>query len=112
MPDRPVRRRPSNPTDSLLERLRDRISATKHALQRSDLKSGSRSAASKDSLDFRALHSTYRRLARDHRLYRERSGEPLSGELKAAAKAFKQEPSVFSLVPVAGFLDDLDLLKW
>jgi hypothetical protein len=32
--------------------------------------------------------------------------------LRDAARAFKQEPSLLSLVPVAGFLDDLKLLEW
>jgi hypothetical protein len=32
--------------------------------------------------------------------------------LREATTAFKQEPSLLSLVPVAAFLDDLGILAW
>ena len=111
---------------SLLERVRARVLNTTHALQRRDAGSTPRvrpsRPAGKQSADgpasvqlsheLRALQVVYHALARSHRQYRERSGDQVPPALKAAARAFKREPSVFSLVPVAGFLDDLGLLKW
>lgn len=110
---------------SLLERLRARLRSVNHVLQRRDTRPVSptspppvpangteRSAAAPVSREVRALNVVYHGLARAHRRHRERTGESVSPSLKAAARAFKREPSIASLVPVAAFLDDLRLLKW
>lgn len=129
MPDRnPLsNQQGSDPADrSLLERVRARVLTVTHALQRRDSKSvpplsrppstlgGSRDRPAPVPLsrELRALHFVYHTLGRTHRRYRERTGEHVSPQLKAAARAFTREPSIISLVPVAGFLDDLRLLKW
>jgi hypothetical protein len=64
------------------------------------------------STELRALHAVYHGLARTQRRHRKLSGERASPALRAAARAFRQEPSVFLLTIVAGHLDDQGLLKW
>ena len=111
---------------SLLERVRARVRTVNHVLQRRDTRTApplspphvaidgpaDRTAPVPLTRELRALRVVYHTLGRTHRHYRERTGEPVSPDLKAAARAFKREPSILSLVPVAGFLDDLRLLKW
>ncbi|HEY7682056.1 MAG TPA: hypothetical protein VH879_05400 [Gemmatimonadales bacterium] len=58
------------------------------------------------------LRMIFRELGDAHRRYRLRTRIPGTPALRAAAYAFKQEPSVLSLVPVAAFLDDLGILPW
>ncbi len=109
------RRRLSRSERSLLERLRTRLDATQRALQRRDADSSlppGAAPARPESLELRALKVVYGKLGRSHRRYRERTGERVPAPLQAAARAFRQEPSVFTLVPVAGYLEDLGLLKW
>ena len=60
----------------------------------------------------RALRSVFLDLGDVHRSYRRRTGEPVSPVLRNAALAFKQDQTLTSLVPVAEYLDDLDLLEW
>jgi hypothetical protein len=64
------------------------------------------------SEEVRALRAVFHELGETHRQYRRRTGTPVSADLRSAAMAFKQEPSLISLLPVAGFLDDLQLLEW
>jgi hypothetical protein len=111
---------------SLLERVRARVLSANHAIQRRDSAPPRRSqparirrpapatgpASVPPSHELRALLIVYHTMARQHRRYRERTGNHIPTALQSAARAFKREPSVFSLVPVAGFLDDLRLLKW
>jgi hypothetical protein len=54
----------------------------------------------------------YHGLSRLHRHHREQTGQRVAPALKAAAQAFKREPTVLSLTPVAGHLDELGLLTW
>ena len=58
------------------------------------------------------LRVVFRELGDAHRRYRVRTGIPGTPALRAAAHAFKQEPSAISLVPVAAFLDELGILAW
>lgn len=58
------------------------------------------------------LRMVFRDLGDTHRQYRARTGLTGTPALRAAAYAFKQEPSVRSLVPVATFLDELGILAW
>lgn len=58
------------------------------------------------------LRIVFRDLGDAHRRYRTRTGVPGTPALRAAAYAFKAEPSVVSLVPVAAFLDELGILAW
>jgi len=113
---------------SLVDRVRDRVLRANRALERRDTASRPRirrpsaqrrakpSAATSSgaplSRESRALRTVFRDLAVTHQRYRQRTGEPVTPALRDAARAFKQEPSLLSLVPVAGFLDDLKLLEW
>ena len=58
------------------------------------------------------LRVVFHELGDAHRRYRVRTGIPGTPALRAAAHAFKLEPSVISLVPVAAFLDELGILAW
>lgn len=113
---------------SLVDRVRDRVLRANRALERRDTASRPRirrpsaQRRTKPSAETpsgapltresRALRTVFRDLAVTHQRYRQRTGETVSPALRAAARAFKQEPSLLSLVPVAGFLDDLKLLEW
>lgn len=58
------------------------------------------------------LRMVFRELGDAHRRYRTQTGQVGTPALRAAAHAFKAEPSVGSLVPVAAFLDELGILPW
>ncbi len=58
------------------------------------------------------LRSVFHELGAAHRRYRADTGQAVSPALRAATTAFKQEPSLLSLVPVVAFLDDLGILAW
>lgn len=58
------------------------------------------------------LRSVFRELGDAHRHYRTQTGSPGTPALREAAHAFKREPSVASLIPVAAFLDELGILAW
>src|ERR1044071_2684303 len=129
MPDvSPERSRLSRAEHSLLDRIRARVTWTQRALERRDaapstkrrrlsapLKADAAPVPEPDqaaSPELRALRVVYGTLGRTHRKYRERTGERIPAALQAAARAFKQDPSDLSLVPVARYLDDLGLIKW
>lgn len=58
------------------------------------------------------LRAVFHELGAAHRRYRADTGQAVSPALRAATAAFKQEPSLLSLVPVVAFLDDLGILGW
>jgi hypothetical protein len=58
------------------------------------------------------LRSVFLELGEAHRRYRAKTGEVGTPALRAAANAFKSDPSVGLLIPVATFLDDLGILTW
>ena len=109
---------------SLAERVQDRVNAAAHAQQRRDgaarpkirparkAKTGVGQPASPLDREARALRAVFVDMGKRYRQYRERTGAPLSPAIRTAARAFKAEPSLLALVPVAGFLDDLSLLDW
>jgi len=110
---------------TLIDRVQDRVSLAQQALERRDhatLPKARRKAAKAAPVDpsakpmlspqVRALRSVFLDLGDVHRSYRRRTGEPVSPVLRNAALAFKQDQTLTSLVPVAEYLDDLDLLEW
>lgn len=112
---------PTRPQDTpvgrqLLERVRTRLARVQRVLERRDASaeptSGPRTPAQSKTPELRALNAVYHGLARTHRRHRKLSGERASPALRAAARAFRQEPSVFLLTIVAGHLDDRGLLSW
>lgn len=59
-----------------------------------------------------ALRNVFRDLGDTHRQYRRRTGQPGAPALRDAAYAFREAPSLTSLVAVAAFLDELGILAW
>jgi hypothetical protein len=59
-----------------------------------------------------SLRRVFHDLGHSYRRYRRRTGEPVRPALREAAYRFRQEPSLTSLVSVAAFLDELELLTW
>ena len=105
----------------LVERVRNRVLSVRSVLDRRDGAATRRRKAeggprldNKSSLsrEVRALRIVFRELGEAHRQFRRQTQAPVSPVLRSAAIAFKQEPSLMSLVPVAGYLDDMHLLAW
>jgi hypothetical protein len=69
-------------------------------------------AAPVDPRERACLRMVFRDLGDAHRQYRARTGMTGTPALRAAANAFKLEPSVGRLVPVATQLDELGILGW
>jgi hypothetical protein len=127
MPDK-IPSRDGSAKKPLADRVRHRVLAVNRALERRDgaaqpkvKRSGTKKATTasaelngdgSNARELRALRSVFHDLGVTHRRYRQRTGETVAPALRTAAKAFRQEPSLTSLVPVAGFLEDLDLLEW
>ena len=109
----------SKAENNLMERVRSRVTSTQRALSRRDAKSPRETLPSSALLpsmagtpELRALRVVYGALCKAHRQHRDRTGAKIPQALSAAARAFKHEPSVMTLVPVAGHLDELGLIKW
>jgi hypothetical protein len=58
-----------------------------------------------------SLRRVFRDLGVSYRRYRKQTGTPLTPGLRDAAYNFRAEPSLTTLVAVAAFLDELDLLS-
>lgn len=58
-----------------------------------------------------SLRRVFRDLGISYRRFRKQTGTPLTPGLRDAAYNFRAEPSLTSLVAVAAFLDELDLLS-
>jgi hypothetical protein len=58
-----------------------------------------------------SLRRVFRELGVSYRRYRKQTGTPLTPGLRDAAYNFRAEPSLTTLVAVAAFLDELDLLS-
>jgi hypothetical protein len=61
--------------------------------------------------EFQSLKQVFRDLGASYRRYRRQTGNQAVPGLRDAAYNFRAEPSLASLVTVAGFLDQLDLLS-
>jgi hypothetical protein len=60
----------------------------------------------------RSLRRVFHDLGDSYRQYRQRTGAPVSPDVRDAAYRFRRELSITSLVSVAAYLDELDLLTW
>ena len=58
-----------------------------------------------------SLRRVFRDLGTSYRRFRKQTGTPLTPGLRDAAYNFRAEPSLTTLVAVAAFLDELDLLS-
>jgi hypothetical protein len=59
-----------------------------------------------------SLKRVFRDLGVSYRQYRRQTGEPVAPAVREAAYQFRAAPSLTSLVSVAVFLDELDILTW
>src|SRR6185295_3597478 len=66
---------------------------------------------SEEILESRSLRKVFRDLGVSYRRYRSQTGGRVAPGLRDAAYNFRAEPSLTSLVAVAAFLDELDLLS-
>lgn len=108
---------PQQPTSSLSSRVERRVQEAGAALRRrrqaNRPRRGRAPAKPVDEPGDRAsLGSVFRELGEAHRRYRLRTGNTGTPELRAAARAFKAEPTLTTLVAVAAYLDELGLLAW
>ena len=58
-----------------------------------------------------SLKKVFREMGISYRRYRSQTGDPVTPGLRDAAYNFRAEPSLTSLVAVAAYLDELDLLS-
>jgi len=116
------------PTDPLAERVRRRLTLAGAAFDRrvaatrpkarrrkATLANAATQDDAPDVLQAReqaCLRAVFHELGDAHRAYRARTGQSVTPSLRAATSAFKLEPSLTLLVPVAAFLDELDILTW
>jgi len=115
------------PADVLADRVRSRLTLVGQAFDRRAAASRPKhrrpkapraddgSLSSGDTLHAReraCLRAVFHEMGDAHRSYRARTGQSVTPALRAATSAFKQEPSLLSLVPVAAFLDELGILAW
>lgn len=82
------RRRPASPTSSPVD-----------------------SPSAEDLKEYESLKRVFREMGISYRRYRSQTQEPVVPGLRDAAYAFRAEPSLASLVAVAAYLDELDLLS-
>jgi hypothetical protein len=108
---------------SLTERVRSRVAEADRSIDRrpgtarrrsKSIKASSiaRPAPSETDRSTRSLRRVFHELGTTHREYRKRTGQRVPPDLREAAHAFKREPSLTSLVTVAGYLDELGILAW
>jgi hypothetical protein len=69
------------------------------------------SPSSEEGLKSESLRRVFRDLGISYRRYRSQTGDRVVPGLRDAAYNFRTEPSLTSLVAVAAFLDELDLLS-
>jgi hypothetical protein len=60
----------------------------------------------------RCFRGVFREMGHTHRQHRLRTGQHVPIPLREAARAFRAQPSLESLVLVAAFLDEDGLLAW
>ncbi len=108
---------------SLAERVRTRVAEANRSLDQrlgnarrraKHSKASSTAPPAPSDLDrgTRSLRRVFHELGVAHREYRQRTGQRVPSDLREAAHAFKREPSLTSLVTVAGYLDELGILAW
>ncbi len=125
----PDRSRGRPPLEPITERVAQRLAAAGQAFDRRNRASRPKASRKKTpstlaqasapgagdaarSRERACLRSVFRELGEAHRQYRMQTGRPGTPALREAARAFKREPSVASLIPVAAFLDELGILAW
>jgi len=69
------------------------------------------SPSSDEARESESLKRVFREMGVSYRRYRSQTREPVVPGLRDAAYSFRAEPSLTSLVAVAAYLDELDLLS-
>jgi hypothetical protein len=124
----PTHSQPSELPQPLIERVRARVADAVVALDRRTRASRPRSKRPRKprvapltsapphtpglTPEVRSLRHVFHELGETHREYRRRTGQQVQPELRDAARAFKQAPTLTSLVVVAAFLDEEGILAW
>jgi hypothetical protein len=112
-------------TESLTDRIAARVIDARLAIERrasgphpasrrsrpSSLPAGADSATAGEQRETQSLRRVFRDLGVSYRRYRSQTGGPVVPGLRDAAYRFRAEPSLASLVAVAAYLDELDLLS-
>ena len=129
MKDRPARGTTNGSSKELPDNLHDRVQARvaeaafaldrranasrpKSHRQRPTLAAPSQdSRSAEEVLAEQSLRRVFRDLGVSYRRFRKQTGTPLTPGLRDAAYNFRAEPSLTTLVAVAAFLDELDLLS-
>ena len=124
LPPRPTDSQPDELPENLTERVQARVSLARLAVDRrakaSRPKSKPRRPATPASTDSPSLEQVreseslkrvFRELGVSYRRYRSQTGDPVTPGLRDAAYKFRADPSLTSLVAVAAYLDELDLLS-
>ena len=128
MTERPARTSINGSSNELPENLIDRVQARvaeaafaldrrtnatrpKSHRRRVPLAPAGSTQSSEEVLAEQSLRRVFRDLGTSYRRFRKQTGTPLTPGLRDAAYNFRAEPSLTTLVAVAAFLDNLDLLS-
>jgi len=127
-PSRPGKSDPAAVTQTITARVLARVSDAGLAVDRSanatrprasrrrsappDRLSASATRTPDQVREARALRRVFLDLGDSYREYRQRTGAPVSPDVRDAAYRFRRELNVTSLVSVAASLDQLDVLTW
>ena len=98
---------PTESAQTLTDRVQARVDAARLVVDRRTTGGPKR----QDARESKSLRRVFRDLGVSYRRYRSQTGAPVIPELRDAAYNFRAEPSLTSLVAVAVFLDDLDLMS-
>jgi hypothetical protein len=122
---RPGRSQPEELPKSLTDRVMARVvdarvavdrregaSRPKSKRRRAPVESSAVGPSAQDLREFKSLKRVFRDLGLSYREYRRQTGEPVAPAVREAAHKFKAAPSLTSLVSVAVYLDELDILTW
>jgi len=108
---------PSSPTRPLIERVRERVDraaatlGNERRIERRGVKPA-QASGSGGPREMRALRRVFREMGRTQRTARHQTGQAPSPVVREAARAFRRDPSLSSLVLVAASLDEVGLLSW
>jgi hypothetical protein len=95
----------------LIVERRESVGRPKSKRQRRARPASTNSLSLEEVRESRSLRRVFRDLGVSYRRYRSQTGDRVAPGLRDAAYNFRAEPSLTSLVAVAAFLDELDLLS-
>jgi hypothetical protein len=98
---------PAGPSQALTDLVAERVINARLALEARRRKQDS----PPELAEARSLNRVFRDMGNAYRRYRSQTGGPVSPGLRDAAYRFRANPSLPSLVAVAAYLEELDLLS-